>query len=330
VLTPVAVLTPVQIGGVTVTRATLHNREEIARKDLRIGDRVRVIRAGDVIPEVVERVPARGKRRRPFLMPAECPSCGTPVVPSGPFDVCPNGLACPVQLKRSIEHFGSRDALDIRGLGRETVDALVSSGLVKNVADLFLLEARGLMKLERFAEVSAANLIRAIDRARRPELSRFLYALGIPGVGAQTARDLADGFGTLDAVLSADEDRIRTTAGVGPVVARNVVEFFSQSSTRKIIQRCLERGLEITGPARSQQGPFAGKTIVFTGGLETMPRSDAEALVRRLGGRTATSVSRETDFVVAGAEPGSKYDKARELGVPVLSEEEFLEKVRAG
>jgi DNA ligase (NAD+) len=329
VLTPVAVLEPVQIGGVTVTRATLHNREDVARKDLRIGDRIRVVRAGDVIPEVIERVSRGKKRGRRFSMPSTCPSCGTPVVRNGPFDICPNGLACPVQLKRTIEHFGSRDALDIRGLGRETVDALVSSGLVKDVADVFALQERDLLDLERFAQISASNLIRAIEGANRPELSRFLYALGIPDVGTQTARDLAEGFGTLDALLSADEDGVRKVAGVGPVVARSVVQFFSQPTTRKVIERCIERGLEITRTTRPQKGPFAGKTVVFTGGLATMPRSDAEALVRRLGGRTATSVSHGTDLVVAGEEPGSKYEKAREFGIPVVTEDEFLKRAHS-
>jgi DNA ligase (NAD+) len=328
VLTPVAVLEPVQIGGVTVTRATLHNREEIARKDLRVGDRVRVVRAGDVIPEVVERVSRGEQHGRPFSMPSTCPSCGTRVVQNGPFDACPNGLACPVQLKRSIEHFGSRDALDIRGLGRETVDALVSSGLVKDVSDIFALQERDLLKLERFAQVSASNLVRAIERAKRPDFSRFLYALGIPDVGTQTARDLADGFGTLDALLAADEDEVRRVTGVGPVVARSVVQFFNQPTTRKVIERCFQRGLEIAGTARPQKGPFMGKTVVFTGSLATMPRSDAEALVRRLGGRTATSVTQSTDLLVAGDEPGSKYDKARELGIPIVTEDEFLKRAQ--
>ncbi len=329
VLTPVAVLEPVQIGGVTVTRATLHNREEVARKDLRIGDRVRVVRAGDVIPEVVERVSRGDKRARRFSMPSKCPSCGAPLVQNGPFDVCPNGLACPVQLKRTIEHFGSRDALDIRGLGCETVDALVASGLVKDVADLFSLQERDLLTLGRFAQVSAANLVRAIERAKRPELSRFLYGLGIPDVGMQTARDLADGFGTLDALLTADEDEVRKVAGVGPVVARSVAQFFKQPTTRKVIERCIQRGLGIAETVHRQRGPFAGKTVVFTGSLATMSRSDAETIVRRLGGRTAASVSQSTDLVVAGEEPGSKYDKARELGIPIVSEDEFLKTARA-
>jgi DNA ligase (NAD+) len=328
VLTPVAVLEPVQIGGVTVTRATLHNREELARKDLRVGDRVRVVRAGDVIPEVIERVSRGEKPGPPFSMPATCPSCDTPVVQNGPFDVCPNGLSCPVQLKRSIEHFGSRDALDIRGLGRETVDALVSSGLVKDVSDVFAMRERDLLRLERFGQASAGNLVRAIERARRPELSRFLYALGIPDVGTQTARDLAKGFGTLEALLAAPEDDVRRVAGVGPVVARSVVQFLNQSATRKVIERCFEHGLDIVGTAGPRTGPFAGKTVVFTGSLATMPRGEAEEMVRRLGGRTASSVSHSTDLLVAGEDPGSKYDRARELGIRIVTEEEFLKRTQ--
>jgi DNA ligase (NAD+) len=328
VLTPVAVLEPVQIGGVTVTRATLHNREELARKDLRVGDRVRVVRAGDVIPEVIERVSRGEKPGPPFSMPATCPSCGTPVVQNGPFDVCPNGLSCPVQLKRSIEHFGSREALDIRGLGRETVDALVYSGLVKDVSDIFALRERDLLRLERFGQVSAGNLVRAIERSKRPELSRFLYALGIPDVGTQTARDLADGFGTFEALLSVDEDEVRRVAGVGPVVARSVVQFLNQSTTRKVIERCFEHGLDIVGTAGPHKGPFAGKTVVFTGSLATMPRGEAEEMVRRLGGRTASSVSHSTDLLVAGEDPGSKYEKARELRIRIMTEEEFLKRTR--
>jgi DNA ligase (NAD+) len=328
VLTPVAVLRPVQIGGVTVTRATLHNREEIVRKDLRIGDTVRVVRAGDVIPEVVERVTTPATRRRAFSMPRRCPSCGTTVVHSGPFDVCPNGLACPAQLKASIQHFGSRDALDIRGLGKETVDLLVSSGLVKNVADLFALRERDLTTLGRFGDVSAANLIRAIQGAKHPELWRFLYALGIPSVGTQSARDLADSSGSLKALLSNDERQIRDTTGVGAIVARNVAEFLRQSGTRRVIELCLQRGVKIAATRPVQTGAFAGKTVVLTGTLDTLSRAEAEALVRRLGGRTAGSVSRTTDLVVAGAESGSKYNRAQELRILVLDEERFLKLAR--
>jgi DNA ligase (NAD+) len=324
VLTPVAILRPVQIGGVTVTRATLHNRDEIARKDLRIGDIVRVIRAGDVIPEIVERVGGEGVRRhRAFVMPLRCPVCGTPVVQEGPFDRCPNGLACPAQLKRTIQHFASRNALDIRGLGPETVDALVSQSLVHSVADLFALTREDLLKVERFAAVSAANLLKAIDRAKRPPLWRFLHALGIPSVGVQTARDLAEHFGWLDRVRAASEADLRAVPGIGPTVSRDVAEFFRRSVNRRVIERCLDRGVQVVGTTAPPRGSLAGKTVVFTGGLESMTREDAEERARASGARTARTISGATDLVIAGAAPGSKYEKARALGVRIIDEREF-------
>jgi DNA ligase (NAD+) len=322
-LTPVAVLKPVRIGGVTVTRATLHNREEIARKGLRIGDTVRVIRAGDVIPEVVERV-SKHKRGRAFSMPSRCPACGAAAVRNGPADLCPNNLACPAQLKASIRHFASRDALDIRGLGEETAELLVSSGLVKSVADLFSLSERDLLRLGRFGTVSAANLIRAIERARQTELPRFLYGLGIPGVGMRTARDLADRFGRLEALQSADAGEVRSTPGVGAAATDGIVAFFKRPTARRIIRLCLERGLKLAAPPPRGAQRFAGKTLVFTGALESMSRAEAESLVRSLGGRTAGSVSRNTDLVVTGSEAGSKLDRARALGIQVLDEAQFL------
>ncbi len=322
-LTPVAELRPVSIGGVTVSRATLHNREEIARKDLRVGDTVHVVRAGDVIPDVVARVPTRGRRARPFRMPSRCPECGTPVVREGPLDRCPNGLACPAQLKGAIAHFGSRDALDIRGLGQETVEALVASGFVRSVADLFALRAADLVTLDRFADVSARNLVAAIDRARRPELWRFVYALGVPQVGTQTARDLAAHFGSLERLMAAGEDALREVSGIGPAVATAVAGFFRRKAVRRIIDQCLDRGVEPQRAAAPQTGLFAGKTVVFTGGLESMTRAEAEARVRAGGGRTSGSVSRNTDFVVAGSDAGSKLDTARRLGVKVIDEKTF-------
>lgn len=329
VLTPVAVLRPVNIGGVTVTRATLHNREELARKDVRVRDTIRVIRAGDVIPDVVARVEKPGARRgRRFTMPRTCPACGTPVVQEGPFDRCPNGLGCPAQLKGAIQHFGSRDALDVRGLGRETVDALVGSGLVKSVADLFTLTERDLMTLEGFAEISARNLVRAIDRAKKTELWRFVYGLGAPNVGAQTARDLAAHFETLERLMDAGEPDLTAVAGIGPAVAPAIAAFFRRPDTRRVIERLVERGVTMAGPSKTKGGPLAGKTVVFTGGLDTLSRPAAEELVRRHGGRTSGSVSQATDLVVAGSEPGSKLARAQTLGVRILSEQEFLELVR--
>jgi DNA ligase (NAD+) len=324
VLTPVAVLRPVEIGGVTVTRATLHNREDIARKDLRVGDRVRIIRAGDVIPEIVERVATPGARRRgEFAMPARCPACHSRLERDGPFDRCPNSLACPAQLRRTIEHFGSREALDIRGLGPQTVDALVSGGLVRSVADLFALTQADLLKVERFADVSAANLLHAIDSAKHPPLWRLLNALGIPGVGAQTARELSDHCGTLERLRSAEEGALAAVPGIGPAVARSVVAFFRQPFNRRVIETCQRHGVRVGGRAARHRGPLAGKTVVFTGGLESMTREEAEERARANGAHTAKSVSRATDLVVAGSEPGSKYTKARDLGVRVIDEAEF-------
>jgi DNA ligase (NAD+) len=289
-----------------------------------------VIRAGDVIPEIVERVSTPGGRRRArFAMPTRCPACRTPLVQEGPFHRCPNGLACPAQLKRTIQHFASRDALDIRGLGPETVDALVSAGLVRSVADLFALTRDDLGKVERFADVSASNLLEAIEKARRPPLWRFVNALGIRGVGAQTARDLAAHFGTLERLQSADRAALAAAPGVGPIVARSVAEFFRRAFNRHVIESCRHRGVRVAAASGAHRGPLAGKTVVFTGGLESMTREEAEERARASGARTARSVNRQTDLVVAGHEPGSKYTRARVLGVRVIDEGEFRRLVHA-
>ena len=330
VLTPIALLRPVQIGGVTVHRATLHNREEIARKDLRIGDRVRVIRAGDVIPDIVERVAAvRTRRGPPFVMPRRCPVCGTPVIHNGPFDWCPNGLTCPAQLKRSIQHFGSRDALDIRGLGPETVDVLIAKRVIRSAADLFSLSKRDLVERGGLGEVTAANLIAAIERARTPPLWRFVHALGIPGVGAQTARALADHFLKLERLQSADEAALRKVAGIGGVVANGIAEFLHRPASRRVIERCLERGLRVKDVPKVRATPLAGQTIVFTGGLDSLTREAAEECARQAGARVAHTITANTGWVVAGATPGAKYAKARALGVPIIDEEQFRQLIGA-
>jgi DNA ligase (NAD+) len=325
VLTPVADLEPVEIGGVTVARATLHNREEMKRKNLHIGDRVRVVRAGDVIPDVVERIgPSGAVPEAEFTMPERCPVCGTPVIHEGPFDICPNGLECPAQIKGAIQHFGSRDALDIRGLGKETVEQLVSSGLVKNVSDLFALTSEQLKTLEGFADVSARNLVEAIQGAKRPTLARFVYALGIPLVGTETARDLAQHFGSLERIEQASQDELTAVSGIGEAVAHAIATFFAQVENRRIIERCREAGLEPVPPERpAAAGPLAGKTVVFTGTLN-MSRAEAEELVRRHGGRATASVTKNTDYLVAGEDAGSKLGKAQKLGVRVITEQELL------
>jgi len=330
-LTPVAMLRPVDIGGVTVSRASLHNREEVQRKDIRAGDKVRIQRAGDVIPYVLERVDEPGKKRGPaFEMPDRCPVCGGRVVSHGPLDHCTNGLACPAQLKGRIQHFASRDALDIRGLGERTVVQLLDAGLVENIADLLDLTAEQLEQLEGFAELSARNLVEAIQGSKRVELERLLYALGIPEVGTQTARDLARHFGSLEAVMNAGREQLESVSGIGPKVAEAVFDFLQNPGTRDIVAALEEKGLSIEAPQATENGPLADLTFVFTGSLESMSRSEAQDLVRSLGARTASSVSGKTDYLVAGSEPGSKYDRARELGVKILSEKQFLELLPGG
>ncbi len=330
-LTPVALLRPVDVGGVTVSRASLHNREEIERLDVRKGDSVRIQRAGDVIPQVLERIEVSGTRRgRRFKMPSSCPVCDTPVISEGPLDFCPNGLACPAQLKGRIQHFASRDAFDVRGLGERTVAQLLEEGFVRSVADLFTLTQDALMTLEGFAEQSARNLVEAIGRSKQVSLDRFLYALGIPEVGAQTARDLAAHFGGLDALLEATREDLEAVPGIGPKVATAVLDFLQSRSTRDEIQRLQQRGLRLQEPETTTASEMAGLTFVFTGALQSLTRARAEEIVRSLGGRTSSSVSAKTDYLVAGSDPGSKRDRARELGVKILSEDEFLKLLPEG
>ena len=326
VVTPVAIMKPVNIGGVTVTRASLHNREELARKDVRPGDLVRVQRAGDVIPQVIGRVEEAGRERGPtFRMPESCPSCDTELVERGPFTVCSNSFGCRAQLKGRIQYFGSRGALDIEGLGEETARLLVEEGLVERLPDLLDLTADRLVELEGFAELSASNLVAAIEAASKPELHRFLAALGIPEVGGAVSRSLARHFGTLDAIMAADEDALTDVDGVGPIMAARIVAFFAEPHNAENIARLTERmqvqGAD-TGPIG---GALEGKTFVFTGAMESMSRGDAKKRAEALGAKVTGSVSKKTDYVVAGADPGSKLDRANELGVPVLDEAGFLE-----
>ncbi len=326
VVTPVAIMRPVEIGGVTVSRATLHNREEVARKDVREGDMVRVQRAGDVIPQVVERVEEEDHERgEEFRMPVGCPSCGTELEERGPFTVCPNSFGCPAQLVGRIQHFGSRPALDIEGLGEETAKLLVEQELVRRVPDLFELTADQLVELEGFAELSANNLVDAIDRARSTELARFLYGLGIPEVGVAVARDLARAFGTMEALREADEEALEQVDGVGPIMAGRIVEFFREPHNTANLDRLLSFMRQLTAPERpAEGGALEGKTFVFTGGLDSMSRDDAKKRVEALGAKATGSVSKKTDYVVAGEDPGSKLEKAESLGLTVLDEAGFL------
>jgi DNA ligase (NAD+) len=331
-LTPVARLVPVFVGGVTVTNATLHNEDEIRRKDIHIGDFVIVRRAGDVIPEVVrvaiERRPGNARR---FLMPTSCPECGSSVVklPDEAAARCSGGLFCPAQRKQAILHFASRRAMDIEGLGDKLVDQLVERGLIKTPADLYQrkLNVAALAGLERMAEKSAANVVRAIDRSRRTTLARFVYALGIRNVGEATAADLARHFGSLDRMVQASEEDLQQVQDVGPVVAMSIRRFFTEPHNLDVIRQLRVGGVhwEETAPAPGKKaGALAGKTFVLTGTLPSMTREEARERIEALGGMVAGSVSKQTGFVVAGNEPGSKLDKARQLGVVVIDEAGLL------
>jgi DNA ligase (NAD+) len=330
VLTPVALLRPVVVGGVTISRASLHNREELKRKDIREGDTVRIQRAGDVIPQVVEVVHHDAQREPPFEMPSECPACHTAVVEDGPRTVCPNRFGCPAQLKGRIVHFGAREALDIEGLGEETANLLVDRGLVRGLADLFDLRAEQLKELEGFAEKSATNLVDAIAARKNPELRRFLFALGVPEVGTTVARELATHFGKLEAIRVADAAALEAVSGIGPKMSAAITAFFADGRNAAAVDAVLARGVEPqeTEPASEVERDAYAGAAVFTGTIP-IPRSQAEEIWRSVGGRVAASVSRKTDFVVAGENAGSKLEKAEKLGVTVLSFEEFTRKVEA-
>jgi DNA ligase (NAD+) len=332
-LTPVARLKPVFVGGVTVTNATLHNEDEVRRKDVRVGDTVIVRRAGDVIPEVVRVLKEKRPRgAREFVMPRKCPECGSAVVrlPDEATARCSGGLVCPAQVKQSLLHFAGRRAMDIEGLGEKLVEQLVDAGVVHTPADLYKLGVAALSELERMAEKSAANVVAAIDKSRKTTLSRFIFALGIRHVGEATAKDLAQHFGKLDALMAADEAALVEVADVGPVLAQSIRQFFAEPHNREVIAQLRAAGVtwpEST-PRRAPAGKLTGLTFVLTGTLPTLSRDEAKELIERHGGKVAGSVSKKTHYVVAGAEPGSKRDRADELGVPVLDEKQLRELLR--
>lgn len=331
VVTPVAMMRPVEIGGVTVSRATLHNREEVARKDIREGDRVRIQRAGDVIPQVVERIEEPGRRRASaFKMPISCPSCGTPLVERGPFTVCPNSFECPAQLVGRLTHLGSRNALDIEGLGEETARLLVDKGLVKHLPELFEVTAGQLMELEGFAAKSAANLVAAIERSSHVELERLLFGLGIPEVGVTVARDLARHLRSLAAVRDADRDRLQEVDGIGPKMAEQITGFFSEPRNLDILHQFMDGRLEIISPVPEEQtvAPLQGLKFVLTGGLERLSRARAKEILEGNGARVVSAVSAKIDFVIAGRDPGSKLQRAEELGITILNESAFVDLLR--
>jgi DNA ligase (NAD+) len=325
-LTPVARLQPVFVGGVTVTNATLHNEDEARRKDVRIGDTVIVRRAGDVIPEVVAVVPdKRAPGAQPFTMPRTCPVCGSAAVrEEGEADYrCTGGLFCSAQRKHAILHFAQRRALDIEGLGEKLVDQMVEANVIRTLPDLYRLGLANLVALERMGEKSAQNLVAALEKSRATTLPRFLYGLGIRHVGESTARDLARHFGKLDGVMDASLEQLLQVPDVGPIVAESVHAFFQQPHNREVVEQLRGCGLhwEEGEPAVQAPKPLSGKTVVLTGTLPTLSREEAKELLEAAGAKVAGSVSKKTDYVVAGAEAGSKLDKARELGVAVLDED---------
>ncbi len=324
-LTPVAKLAPVFVGGVTVTNATLHNELEARRKDVRVGDTVIVRRAGDVIPEVVAVLPdKRQAGASEFTMPAHCPVCGSDVVrEEGEADHrCTGGLFCAAQRKQALLHFASRKALDIEGLGEKLVDQLVDGNVVKTLPDLYRMGFVSLAALDRMAEKSAQNLLDALEKSKQTTLARFLYALGIRHVGESTAKDLARHFGQLDAVMNASVEQLAQVPDVGPVVAESIRTFFDQPHNREVVEHLRAVGVHWPegAPTEGATLPLVGKTFVLTGTLPTLSRDDAKAMLEATGAKVAGSVSKKTSYVVAGEEAGSKLDKARELGVPVIDE----------
>ena len=324
VLTPWTLLEPVQIGGVTVSRSTLHNMDEIERLGVQIGDTVLIERAGEVIPHVLK-VVKEGKDRRPFRMPKNCPECGSKIhrVEGEVAFRCLNS-ACPAKRRESLLHYASRHAMNIDGLGEKIVDQLVERNMVKDVADLYALKREEVADLERMAAKSAHNLLDEIEASKKNSLSRLIYALGILFVGERTGQLLAEHFSSLEDLAAASQEQLEEVPEVGPKVANSVVQFFSEPANRQLIKKLEKAGVRPTAQKREvKSNKFAGKSFVFTGGLANRSREDAGELVKQHGGKVASSVSKKTDYVVVGSDPGSKYDKAKELDVPILNETEF-------
>ena len=331
-ITPVALMEPARVGGVEVTRATLHNEDEMRRKDVRRGDRVLIQRAGDVIPEVVAVI----REERPpdaaaVPMPEACPVCASPVErPEGEAVLrCPNPV-CPAVVREGLRHFASRRAMDVDGLGDKLVNQLVDEGLVSEPADLFALSKERLASLERMGEKSAENLVEALEKAKRPPLARFIYALGVRHVGERVAEVLAGSFRDLEALSRADEEALTSTHEVGPKVAESVARFFSDARSKKMVENLLAAGVAPESPPEaaardSGEGALSGLSFVLTGTLPGRSRSEAKAAIEALGGRVSASVSKSTSFLVAGERPGSKMKRAESLGVPVLDEGAFEE-----
>lgn len=331
-LTPVARLKPVFVGGATVTNATLHNADEIERKDVRIGDTVIVHRAGDVIPEIVAViVEKRPVSAQVFTMPTHCPICGAKAVrlPDEAMSRCSGGLFCPAQRKQAILHFASRRAMDIDGLGDKLIDQMVDQAIVRTPADLYKLGLAALANLERMADKSANNILQAIEKSKHTTLARFIYALGIRNVGEATAKDLAAHLGSLDRLMTADNAHLQKIPDIGPVVAQSIVDFFAERHNCEVIEQIRASGIrwdehEGKSELTHEVSPLQGKTFVLTGTLPTMSREEVKERIEALGGKVSGSVSKKTDYVVVGADPGSKYDKGVSLGISILDEEGLL------
>ncbi len=329
-MTPVAWLKPVQISGITVSRATLHNEDEIRRLDVRLGDSVIVGRAGDVIPDIIKVLPElRTGKEKHFKMPTHCPSCETKLEKSETEVLwrCPN-VDCVARSRRQFYHFVSRPAFNIDGLGPKIIDRLLDEGLAQDPADIFSLKEGDLAQLERFGEKSAENVVAAIQEKKELPLSRFIYALGIRNIGAETAVDIAEHFGSLEKLRQAKLEDFDAIANIGPIVAKSVHEWFAQKDNQKFLDKLLKAGVKPKNPPKKAAGKLAGKTFVFTGTLDSIERESAKEKVRALGGQISESVSAKTSFVVVGSEPGSKAEKAKKLGVKILDEKEFLELIK--
>lgn len=327
VLTPKAVVRPVRLAGTTVTNATLHNQDFISQRDIRIGDTVRIRKAGEIIPEILDvELNRRPENAVPYYLPKTCPVCGAPVArdEDGAFVRC-TGAECPAQLVRSVGHFASRDAMDIEGLGAAMVETLVDAGFVRSVADIYDLNLAQLSTLWKSGDTAAKKLLAAIDRSREQDLSRLIYALGIRQVGAKTGKILASHFGTLDALSTATVEELTEIPDVGSITAENIADWFAQPQARHLIGRLRQAGVNFNARKTVTDDRFAGKTFVLTGALSMFTREQATELIEQFGGKASGSVSKKTSFVVAGENAGSKERKARELGIPILSEQEFLD-----
>lgn len=328
VLTPTAVFEPVMVAGSLISRATLHNQDFITEKDIRIGDTVTIRKAGDIIPEVLNVVEHTGSSL-PYIMPEFCPSCGARVVrEEGEAALRCLNTDCPAQLLRNLIHFCSRDAMDIEGLGESNIELFVNSGLIKNPADIYHLEADQIVPLERMAEQSANNLIAAINESKKNDLSKLVFALGIRHIGQKAAKLISERFGTMTALMNASYDDIMTIDGFGAIMAKSVADYFNMPESIELIDKLMAVGLNMKSLKEVKDMRFAGKTFVLTGTLPTYKRNEAASIIESFGGKTASSVSKRTDFVLAGEDAGSKLQKANDLGIKVISEEEFREMIK--